>query len=210
MHRLPWEVQEYEIKDALRMRKMQMKNLGDDAAEGADDGTDVGDREKPLKVLSPLRRRPEPTCVANKFKDPAVHLLESGSSRLWFYRDDDGGEVSRDDGSAIMADADDEDDDEDEGMVDMSKCSQLVGNASEQLYGCGICALWLIEASRRHPDEDLSDLLDRMELLLDGDDGGGGGLNALVASLKRNRSAPSDEKITLADLPEEATRRYCH
>ena len=33
--------------------------------------------------------------------------------------------------------------------------------------------------------------------------------HALVASLKRNRSAPSDEKITLA-VPEEATRRYCH
>ena len=47
-------------------------------------------------------------------------------------------------------------------MVDMSKCSQLVSNTSEQLYGCGICTLWLINinASRRHSDEDedLSDL----------------------------------------------------
>ena len=63
----------------------------------------------------------------------------------------------------------------------MSKCSQLVGNASEQLYGCGLCILWLMQQSQLHPMDDLCDLLDRMEGLLNSSNGG---MNKLVASLK--------------------------
>ena len=35
-----------------------------------------------------------------------------------------------------------------------------------KLFGCGVCVLWLIQESLHHPEDDLPDLLDRMELYL--------------------------------------------
>jgi len=102
-----------------------------------------------------------------KFKDAAVHMPEGSSSRLWLYRD-----VT--DGENDMIDLD-----EDDGIIDMSKCSQLVGNASEQLYSCGICILWLLKESHRRKDDDIFDLLDRLEGVLEY----GGGMNAIISSL---------------------------
>ena len=121
-----------------------------------------------VSTLSPLRRRPESHCVANKFDD--VAMLDSSSSRLWFYKasvgEGNGEDDRRDTHQESSGDDDNDGDDEDEGIVDMSKCSQLIDNASEQLYGCGICVLWLLQESRQHPEEDLLDLLMRMELEL--------------------------------------------
>jgi hypothetical protein len=67
-------------------------------------------------------------------------------------------------------------------MTDMSKCMQLMGGggASKQLYGYGVCVLWLIQESRSHPKDDISDLLDCMEHALDEQ-----GMNGLLATLTR-------------------------
>jgi len=156
VHRLPWEVKEEKM---LR------------------EGNDVGnamhvDTKKETTTLSPLRRRPLSDCVLSKFQDAAVHMPEGSSSRLWLYSDTSGSEND-------MADYD-----EDDGIIDMSKCSQLVGNASEQLYGCGICILWLMQESQRHKDDDIFDLLDRLEKLLEY----GGGMNAILASLLSSKN----------------------
>ena len=151
--------------------------------EYTDNGDNVEMEEeenaKPL-TLSPLRRRPETSCIEGKFRDAAVHLLES---RLWFYPDDDN--------QCRMDDCGDEDD----GIVDMSKCSQLVGNASEQLYGCGICILWLLQASQRHPEEDLLELLHRLDHKLND-----GGINALVLSLNGIAADANDNSTLLSRL----------
>jgi len=175
VHRLPWEVEEWEQKDEKRRAAAMMGgNVGEDESmDVADDSrSNEGDDVVPTRTLSPLRRRPESRCIANKFKDAAVHLLESGSSRLWFYGDNNKSPSPVDDV------AENDGDDDDDGMVDMSKCSQLVdGGASEQLYGCGICVLWLIRESIRYPGEDLTQLLDRMERALDDR-----GMNGLIAS----------------------------
>ena len=171
VHRLPWEVKE-EPKGMLKEEgdDDQGNNNGNDDTTMTDDNVNEEDKKANNKTLSPLRRRPETSCVRSKFKDTAVHLLESGSPLLWFYPDnqhDNHGNAN--------------DEDEDDGMIDMSKCSQLVGNASEQLYGCGLCILWLMQQSQLHPMDDLCDLLDRMEGLLNSSNGG---MNKLVASLK--------------------------
>ena len=157
VHRLPWEVKE---EKTLR-------------EENDDDDMDV-DEKKKVTTLSPLRRRPLSDCTLSKFKDAAVHMPEGSSSRLWLYSDT---ESSND-----MVDYD-----EDDGIIDMSKCSQLVGNASEQLYGCGICILWLMQESQRHQDDDIFDLLDRLEDVLEY----GGGMNAIFASLVAARNEAS-------------------
>ena len=152
VHRLPWEVKEEKV-------------LRDDEEEN--DVMDVDDKTNTEATLSPLRRRPISDCILAKLRDAAVHMPEGSSSRLWLYRD-----VT--DGENDMIDLD-----EDDGIIDMSKCSQLVGNASEQLYSCGICILWLMKQSYRCKDDDIFDLLDRLEEVLEY----GGGINAVISSL---------------------------
>ena len=143
MHRLPWK---FEEGDGTNRRR--------DIENGNDDREDEGDNKASPSLQTPspktvnatlslLRRRPGCHCVTEKFKDAVMHLVDSGSSRLEIYPDAD-----NNDGRAENQN-DDGDDDKDDGMTDMSKCMQLVGGgggggASEQLYGCNVCVLWLI------------------------------------------------------------------
>ena len=166
VHRLPWEVKE------------DTKSNGTDGENGnAIDDESIGI----TATLSPLRRKPDVDCLKRKFSNVAVHLLDSGSSRLWFYPD----ENSNNDGM-------EHDNDEDDGIVDMSKCSQLLGNASEQLYGCGICILWLLRESIHHPNDDIHDLLQRLEALLDEK-----GMHGLIVSLGNNNHGTTEETSIL-------------
>ena len=150
-----------------------------------------------VSTLSPLRRRPESHCVTNKFNN--VAMLDSSSSRLLFDQAGVGECNGEDDNSDTnmesFGDDNNDCDDEDEGIVDMSKCSQLIDNSSEQLYGCGICVLWLMQESRRHPREDLLDLLIRMEHELDCG-GCEGGMNKLMSSLENFRAFVNNEAVT--------------
>ena len=146
--------------------------------------------------------------MTEKFKDAAVRLVDGGSSRLEISRDaddDDDGDDGRADQGDADASEDDDGDDEDDGMIDMSKCMQLVGGgggggggASEQLYGCGICVIWLMRESRSHPEDDIPDLLDRMERALDER-----GMNGLLAALTRgdDESSGADAAAAVDVLP---------
>jgi len=184
VHRLPWKAQENSMKRPVS------DNVDDQQMSDDDDMSqeDIDGKELSTTTVSPLRRRPDIDCIMNKFKKASIHLVESGSSHLCFY--DNGDCDSKQ--SAVS-----NDEDEDDGQVDMSKCSQLVGNSSEQLYGCGICVLWLIQESLSHPDDDLSCLLDRMTNVLNNQNSGG--MNMLIASLKQNQTvtnSAANEKIT--------------
>ena len=158
VHRLPWEVKEGNLPNAANDNQRNEEN----------------------PTLSPLRRKPQTSCMMTKFRNVAVHLLDSGSSRLWFYSDDN------------STNSTSYDNDEDDGIVDMSKCSQLMGNTSEQLYGCGICILWLLGESMIHPDDDIYDLLQRLEAALDD-----GGMNKLMVSLVKSRDQ-NDSRTSLS------------
>ena len=175
VHRLPWEVKE----DKVVLR--EECHVDNDHDDDDDDVMDVNEKKKrEATTLSPLRRRPLSDCVLRKFKDVSVHMPEGSSSRLWLYRD--------------MSD-NEKDHDEDDGIIDMSKCSQLVGNASEQLYSCGICILWLMKASLRHKHDDIFDLLDRLEDMLEH----GGGMNAVFCSLlSESKEASGADDAVLA------------
>jgi hypothetical protein len=142
VHRLPWKFEE----GGGTNRRRDIKN-------GNDDRNDEGDNK-----ASPLLQRPPPTtrrpgchCVTKKFKDAAVHLVDSGSSRLDIYQDADDDFGRAEDQNNVASEEDGGDDDENNGMTDMYKCMQLMGGASKQLYGCGVCILWLIQESRLHP-----------------------------------------------------------
>lgn len=181
VHRLPWEVKDTTVPK-------EKSDMEEDDKEEANTA---------VSTLSPLRRRPESHCVANKFDD--VAMLDSSSSRLWFYKasvgEGNGEDDRRDTHQESSGDDDNDGDDEDEGIVDLSKCSQLIDNASEQLYGCGICVLWLLQESRQHPEEDLLDLLMRMELELNCG-GYRGGMNELLSSLEECQTFVKNEANT--------------
>jgi hypothetical protein len=59
-----------------------------------------------------------------------------------------------------------DDDDEEERYIDMSRCEQLMGK-KPQLYGCGLCVVWLMEVARKHPELGLPDLLKKADQTLD-------------------------------------------
>jgi hypothetical protein len=68
VHRLPWKPDE------------EKKLNGNKVEDG---------EEKKFVTLSPLRKRPDTNWMSTKFWNMAVHLLDSGSSHLWFYPNDD-------------------------------------------------------------------------------------------------------------------------
>ena len=115
------------------------------------------------------------------FKDAAMCLVNSGSSRLKIYRDANNNDGRAEDQNNAAYKEDDGDDDKDDSMTDMSKCMQLMGGSrgtSEQLYGCSVCVFWLIRESRSHPKDNILDLLDCMEHELNER-----GMNRLLATL---------------------------
>lgn len=59
---------------------------------------------------------------------------------------------------------------EDMGIIDMSRCEQLLGG-NPQLFGCGICILWMLKHSMTHPDLDINELLDALEKVMDDSNG---------------------------------------
>jgi hypothetical protein len=204
VHRLPWTYELPETIKAERTRRAFDKTTS--SSSGQDDNNDVNDSSLDLSTsklnatLSPLRRRPGHYCVTNKFKNAVIRLVDSGSSRLEIYRDD----VDYDNDDMITYLDEQDDDDEDDGMTDMSKCMQLVGgvvgsvSSLEHLYGCGICVLWLIQQSRIHPNEDISELLNQMDSLLD--DVGMNGLLVILTSRgttneHTNNLAPSSRHV---------------
>ena len=177
VHRLPWEVKED--------KKRVSDGDGVEAMEEDDDGEE--EDEKQEATLSPLRRRPDPACVSGKFANAVIRLAEGASDRLWLRPDDDEEDVDCESGTT------DADLDEDDGMVDMGKCGQLISGdrCSEQLYGAGLCALWVLRASSGHPDECLSELLDRMDRALEGE----GGMRGILRSLSAGGNNGGEDHV---------------
>lgn len=61
---------------------------------------------------------------------------------------------------------DEYEDDDDKGVIDMSRCEQLFGSTHE-LYGCGMCLVWLLKYASQHPKMGMQDLLEKMDEILD-------------------------------------------
>jgi hypothetical protein len=103
---------------------------------------------------TPNPRRPV-DAFAERFslETTAVSLFDGGSGLSLHpteYPDDD-------------ADGEEE---EDERFIDLSRCEQLLGK-KPQLYGCGVCVVWLLEASRKYPKLGMPDLLKKLDAVLD-------------------------------------------
>lgn len=107
------------------------------------------------KSGSPIPRRPtDESCRYFDSARTAVTLMEGMDAILVHPQDDCGANAAYDD------------DLEDECIIDMSRCEQLMGK-KPQLYGTGLCVLWIMKASQDDPSLGLGDLLKRLDKSLD-------------------------------------------
>jgi len=111
------------------------------------------------KSGTPFPRKPTEKFARLFDRNSAGISLLDGSDALSLHRL----EHLHDDSSMVD---DDEDDDDEDHIVDLSRCEQLMGK-KPQLYGCGLCTLWLLEASHKNPGLGLADLLKMLDSYID-------------------------------------------
>ena len=77
------------------------------------------------------------------------------------------------------------DSDNDMGIIDLTRCEQILGG-KWQLFGCGICALWILRLASSESDLDLNELVDKLESTMDST-----GLASVINSLSTTGSEMS-------------------
>lgn len=102
------------------------------------------------KKTAPKQRRP----FLFRWTNLRVELVNGNGSRLLLVDNDD---------SVLSQNVDI---DEDFGEIDMARCEQLVGRIN-QLYGCGVCVVWIINEARKYPDLGMKQLLNKMDGAMD-------------------------------------------
>ena len=106
------------------------------------------------KSGTPIPRRPVDSFASHFDWDITIISLLEGSNGLALHQ------------TEAFADMDVDDEEEDDHFIDMSRCEQLIGMKS-QLYGCGLCVLWVMQASRTFPELGLAALLTKLDEILD-------------------------------------------
>jgi hypothetical protein len=84
------------------------------------------------------------------------------------------------------------DSDDDTGIIDMTRCEQLLGGY-HQLFACGICALWILKLAKEKPELDLNELVNELDKTLDQE----AGMVSLVKSMSTPSPAPSAQYFSL-------------
>jgi hypothetical protein len=137
---------------------------------------------------TPYRRRPtDITSLVGKIEQCILSLMDGGG-RLKItplephYQAD--GEID----SYNLDDDFGDCHDEEKGIIDMSRCEQLLGGNS-QLFGCGICVLWILKHSMVHQDLDINELLDALEKVMDDSNGIQGIIKSMVECTDFTRSS---------------------
>lgn len=134
---------------------------------------------------TPRRRRPV-ISLFDKLVDVdscKLSLLDGGGRfSIW---QESSNEYNHDDGY---------DSDDDTGIVDMTKCEQLIGGNCH-LFGCGICALWILKRARQKPELDIHELVSELDIILDG----GGGMKSIIDSFVSSKSTSSPMLFSLLE-----------
>jgi hypothetical protein len=106
------------------------------------------------KKGTPIPRRPADSFSKKYDTDVVVSVLDGGHA-ISLHKEED----EADEDAMII------DDDEDEGCIDASRFEQLLDR--KQLYGCGLCVAWLLQAAPKHLNLGITDLLKKMDEALD-------------------------------------------
>ncbi|GAX19276.1 hypothetical protein FisN_4Lh150 [Fistulifera solaris] len=107
------------------------------------------------KTGTPIQRRPTDRFLKTIHHDQTGVALIEGSHAILLYHSQE-----------CSLEHHYHDDNDEDRLVDMSKCEQLMGK-KYQLYGCGLCLVWLLEESGRHPEIGLKTLLENMDTCMD-------------------------------------------
>lgn len=166
----------YLCKDATAKARSVSKQFSHGHVQYA--GRGVVHRLNWEKSGTPIPRRPVASAGATdnskrsrydnfEMDKTAVTLLDGSDSislqKIISVEEQIGDHDDDDDADAMSVESSD---DEDERYIDMSRCEQLMGK-KPQLYGCGLCVVWLLGHARRHPELGLSDLLRKLDEALD-------------------------------------------
>lgn len=133
---------------------------------------------------TPCRRHPINQDLFGDFKNSKLALLDGGGKLSITQVNDT---HSYDDDDEEM----DSYSDDDTGIVDLSRCEQILGG-KWQLFGCGICALWILQLSRSEPEMDLNELVDKVEQKMDSN-----GFASIVDSLSNSSPEMSNASLSL-------------
>jgi hypothetical protein len=101
---------------------------------------------------TPIPRRPTEKFSGRFASDIVVSLLDGGHAISLHEESYEG------DGMLI-------DDDDDEGCIEASRLEQLMGR--KQLYGCGLCVCWILQAAQKNAKLGLPGLLAELDEVLD-------------------------------------------
>ena len=99
------------------------------------------------KSGTPIPRRPTLEFASHFDRDGTVISLLEGSKQFALHQ------------AELHMDVDEQEGDR---FVDLSRCEQLMGNKA-QLYGCGLCLVWVLQASRKLPHLGIPDLLTKLD-----------------------------------------------
>jgi hypothetical protein len=106
---------------------------------------------------TPIPRRPADSFSSRFSSETIVSLLDGGHA------------LSLDDDTKSNDESSDADmtigGDDDDGCIEASRLEQLMGR--KQLYGCGICVLWLLQVSQEKKGRGMPDLLNDLDEALD-------------------------------------------
>jgi predicted ABC-class ATPase len=143
-------MEKYVCKDATKKARSVSKQFSHGHVQYA--GRGVVHRLPWDKSGTPMARRPADAFSSLFDRESTTVSILQGSDTLLLHHAHDM--------------ADDDDDDDEDCYIDLSRCEQMVGK-KPQLYGCGVCTLWLLEEARKHPRLGFSDLLNMLDKKLD-------------------------------------------
>jgi hypothetical protein len=103
---------------------------------------------------TPIPRRPVDSFSQRYARDIFISIMDGGHA-LSLHQENDDDESDMD---CTM-------DDDDEGCIEASRLEQLLGR--KQLFGCGLCALWILQVGAKDASIGLPDLLNKLDSVLD-------------------------------------------
>mmetsp|Transcript_17328 Transcript_17328/g.21176 ORF Transcript_17328/g.21176 Transcript_17328/m.21176 type:complete len:718 (-) Transcript_17328:27-2180(-) len=116
---------------------------------------------------TPFRRRPSNADSLVDLDNYKLTLLDGGGKLSLATRSTDFHDLYN---SFDVNEYLDVDLDEDIGTMDMTRCEQLLAG-KHQLYGCGLCIVWILKTASKNPHLDINQLLNQLEAILDGPKG---------------------------------------
>lgn len=136
------------------------------------------------KSGNPIPRRPADVFSQRYARDIFISIMDGGHALSLHEENDDESEMD-----CAM-------DDDDVGCIEASRLEQLLGR--KQLFGCGLCALWILQVGTKDGSLGLPGLLNKLDSVLDN-----GGLMRVLNEVNSSANGPLLESKKWKNIVEE-------